>query len=91
VSGCDNSSIHTYAALGAREYEKSKAYRRFIRQIYHTARSEIYESLKEGMTEPELNLFPDDFYRKTVFCAGPEISDYPDQVQATGVVSGSCV
>jgi hypothetical protein len=77
--------------LGGRQYEKTKEYRRFIRQMYHTARSECYQSLVELMTEPELVLFPDDFYRKIVVCAGPEIADYPDQVQSTGVVSGSCV
>jgi hypothetical protein len=76
---------------GGREFEKTVAYRKFIRQMYHTARSEIYQSLLSSMENPELVLFPDDFYRKIVTCAGPEISDYPDQVQAAGVVSGSCV
>ncbi|KAF8872253.1 hypothetical protein CPB85DRAFT_1445099 [Mucidula mucida] len=42
------------------------------------------------MTDPEVVLYADGHYRRTVFALGPYIGDYPEQVQLACIVQGWC-
>lgn len=65
-------------------------YRKFRRQLVHTSLSKILESLKPGMTEPELARCPDGHYRRIVYGIGPYIADYPEQALLACIVQGWC-
>jgi Plavaka transposase len=50
----------------------------------------MLESLRPGMTVPEVVRFPDGHYRKVVYGLGPYIGDYPEQALLACVVQGWC-
>jgi hypothetical protein len=52
--------------------------------------SAILQTLKPGMTKPEVLQCPDGHYCRVIYGLGPYIADYPEQVWLTGVVSGWC-
>jgi hypothetical protein len=55
------------------------AFRKFQRQFFHSSLAKILESLKDGMTVPEVVHFPDGHFRKVIYGLGPYIVDYPEQ------------
>jgi hypothetical protein len=73
-----------------REHHEANNYREFCRRLFHTVLTEIFSSLKEHMSEPELMLFPDGFYRWVIHEFGAYLADYPEQVLLTGVKTGWC-
>jgi hypothetical protein len=73
-----------------REHHEAKNYREFCRQLFHTVLTEVFSSLKKHMSEPELILFPDGFYRWVIHQFGAYLADYPEQVLLTGVKTGWC-
>lgn len=73
-----------------REHHEAKNYREFCRKLFHSILKEIFASLKEHMSEPELMLFPDGFYRWVIHEFGAYLADYPEQVLLTGVKTGWC-
>lgn len=48
------------------------------------------ESLKPGMTTPEVLLCPDGHYRRVIYGLGPYIADYPEQALLACIVQGWC-
>ena len=62
----------------------------FCRQLLHASLSAIFQSLKPGMTEPEVVRCPDGHFRRAVYVLGPYIADYPEQVMIACIVSGWC-
>jgi hypothetical protein len=75
---------------GAREFDGDPRFQKFVKQLFHTCINTIKETLKPGMRTPELTLFPDGYHRRAVFCEGPYMADYPEQVLAAGIVSNWC-
>ncbi|KAJ7648027.1 hypothetical protein FB45DRAFT_783012 [Roridomyces roridus] len=73
-----------------REYDGSEEFRNFRRQLFHGSLAHIMESLRPGMTTPEVVRFGDGHYRRVVYGLGPYITDYPEQVLLTCVVQGWC-
>ncbi|KAJ7254999.1 hypothetical protein B0H12DRAFT_1016654 [Mycena haematopus] len=73
-----------------RENQDSKEFRTFRRNLFHGSLRHILESLKPGMTTPEVALFPDGHYRRVIYGLGPYIADYPEQVLLACVVQGWC-
>ena len=73
-----------------REHHEAKNYREFCRRLFHTVLTEIFATLKEHMSEPELILFADGFYRWVIHEFGAYLADYPEQVLLTGVKTGWC-
>lgn len=75
---------------GERRYDKDPAYIRFRRQLFHRSLSFILSCLKPGTSTPQILRCPDGHYRRAIYCLGPYIADYPEQVLLTGIVSGWC-
>jgi hypothetical protein len=76
--------------LGHKRYADDGKFRRFRRQLFHTALARILESLKESMTTPEVIKCPDGHYRRAIYTFGPYIADYPEQVLLTNIVQFWC-
>ena len=65
-------------------------FRNFRRQLFHLSLAKMLESLKPGMTAPEVIRFPDGHFRKVIYGLGPYIADYPEQALLTCIVQGWC-
>lgn len=72
------------------EYGNDRGLRKFRRQLLHSSLAKILESLRPGMTTPEVVRFPDSHFRKVIYGLGPYIADYPEQVLLTGIVQTWC-
>ncbi|KAF7969588.1 hypothetical protein HWV62_26903 [Athelia sp. TMB] len=53
-------------------------------------RAKIMESLKSGMTTPEVMMCPDGHYCRVIYGFGPYIADYPEQAFLACIVQGWC-
>ena len=62
----------------------------FRREVINTSLVKILESLKPGMTTPEVVCLPDGHFRKVVYGLGPYIADYPEQALLACIVQGWC-
>jgi Plavaka transposase len=65
-------------------------FRNFRRQLFHMSLAKMLESLKPGMTTPEVVRFPDGHFRRVIYGLGPYIADYPEQALLTCIVQGWC-
>jgi hypothetical protein len=72
------------------EFRNDAAFRKFRRQLLHSSLAKMLESLKPGMTIPEVVRFPDGHFRKVVYGLGPYIADYPEQALLACIVQGWC-
>ena len=50
----------------------------------------MLETLKPGMTTPEIIRFPDGHFRRVIYGLGPYIADYPEQALLACIVQGWC-
>ncbi|KAJ6558720.1 hypothetical protein B0H10DRAFT_2201334 [Mycena sp. CBHHK59/15] len=73
-----------------RENQDSAEFRTFRRNLFHGSLNHILQSLKPGMTIPEVTLFADGHYRRVIYGLGLYIADYPEQVLLACVVQGWC-
>ncbi|KAJ6603945.1 hypothetical protein B0H10DRAFT_1922992 [Mycena sp. CBHHK59/15] len=73
-----------------RENQDSTEFRTFRRNLFHGSLRHILQSLKPGMTVPEVARFADGHYRRVIYGLGPYIADYPEQVLLACVVQGWC-
>ncbi|KAJ7027114.1 hypothetical protein C8F04DRAFT_1288082 [Mycena alexandri] len=73
-----------------RENQDSAEFRTFRRNLFHGSLRHILESLRPGMTVPEVTLFADGHYRRVIYGLGPYIADYPEQVLLACTVQGWC-
>lgn len=76
--------------LATREFRDDSDFRKFRRQLLHSSLAKILESLKDGMTTPEVVRFPDSHFRKVIYGLGPYIADYPEQALLACIVQGWC-
>lgn len=83
-----NSFYKKFAAN--KEYANDPKFRKFRRQLFHTSLSKILESLKPGMTTPEVVRCPDDHFRRVIYSLGAYIADYPEQALLACIVQGFC-
>ncbi|THH00180.1 hypothetical protein EW026_g2320 [Hermanssonia centrifuga] len=74
----------------ARKYDKCPIFQKFRWKLFHKSLAFIMRSLKPGMTTKQLVRCPDRHYRHALYCLGPYIADYPEQILLAGVVSGWC-
>lgn len=84
-----SNSLSLYATAD-REHEDSKEFRAFWRQLFHTSMTFILQSLRLGMSKPEVLHYGDGHYRRTIFGLVPHIADYPEQVLIACVVQDWC-
>lgn len=73
-----------------RTSDNNEQFCRYKQQLFHSSLSAILQTLKRGMTRPEVLQCPDRHYRRVIYGLGPYIADYPEQVWLAGVVSGWC-
>lgn len=73
-----------------KKYAADPKFRKFRRQLFHSSLAYILESLKPGMTKPEVVRCPDGYYRRAVYGLGPYIADYPEQALLACIVQGWC-
>ncbi|TRM57965.1 hypothetical protein BD626DRAFT_411139 [Schizophyllum amplum] len=90
ASPSSSSYLSHSCLLADQEHQDSATFRSFRRKLFHGSLSHILSSLKPGMQKPELILYGDGHYRKTVYALGPYIADYPEQVLLACVVQGWC-
>ncbi|KAI1782207.1 hypothetical protein LXA43DRAFT_1069135 [Ganoderma leucocontextum] len=74
----------------SRKYADDVQYRKFRRQLFHSSLSRILQSLKPGMTTPEVVHCGDGHFRKVIYGLGPYIADYPEQALLACIVQGWC-
>ncbi|KAJ7166623.1 hypothetical protein C8R46DRAFT_1094922 [Mycena filopes] len=79
-----------FLAIPKSEWHRNPTCRRFRRNLFHGSLAHILQSLKVGMTTPEVALFADGHYRRVIYGLGPYIADYPEQVLLACVVQGWC-
>lgn len=65
-------------------------FRKFRRQLLHSSLAKMLESLKPGMTTPEIVRCPDAHFRRAVYGIGPYIGDYPEQALLACIVQNWC-
>ncbi|KAI0054565.1 hypothetical protein BV25DRAFT_1910247 [Artomyces pyxidatus] len=71
-------------------YAKDVGFRRFRRQLLHASLTRILQSLRPGMTVPEVTRCPDGHFRRVIYGLGPYIADYPEQVLLSCTVQNWC-
>jgi Plavaka transposase len=76
--------------LASHEIRDDADFRKFRRQLLHSSLAKILESLKPGMTTPEIVRFPDGHFRRVIYGLGPYIADYPEQALLACIVQGWC-
>src|ERR1700678_2331068 len=76
--------------LATHESRDDAGFRKFRRQLLHSSLAKILESLKPGMTTPEVVRFPDGHFRKVIYGLGPYIADYLEQALLACIVQGWC-
>ncbi|KAF7982136.1 hypothetical protein HWV62_29873 [Athelia sp. TMB] len=74
----------------SKENADDGAFRKFRRQLFHTAIARMLLALKPGMTDPIVMLCTDGHFRRAIFSLGPYIADYPEQCMLALVVQGWC-
>ena len=72
------------------ENRQCDKFRNFRRQLFHSSLAKMLESLKPGMTTPEVVRFPDGHFRRVIYGLGPYIGDYPEQALLACIVQGWC-
>ena len=65
-------------------------FRKFRRQLLHSSLAKMLESLKPGMTTPEVVRCPDAHFRRALYGIGPYIGDYPEQALLACIVQNWC-
>ncbi|KAH8988107.1 hypothetical protein EDB92DRAFT_1935954 [Lactarius akahatsu] len=73
-----------------KRYHDNPGFRRFHRQLFHTSLAHILSSLCLGMLEPEVVQCADGFHRRVIYGLGPYITDYPEQVLISCIVTNWC-
>lgn len=80
----------TITELADQEHSSSEAFRTFRRSLFHRSLEQILLSLKQYMLKPDIVLYGDGHYRRTIYGLGPYIADYPEQVLLSCIVQGWC-
>jgi Plavaka transposase len=73
-----------------KKHAGSSKYRKFRRQLFHSALSIILSSLRPAMEHPEVVWCSDGHFRRAIYGIGPYIADYPEQCLLACIVQGWC-
>jgi hypothetical protein len=82
--------IFTEMTLASRDHKDSVEFRRFRRDLFHSSLQHILSSLWPHMMTPRVTRCGDGHYRRVIYCLGPYIADYPEQVLLACIVQGWC-
>ncbi|KAG2107467.1 uncharacterized protein F5147DRAFT_745971 [Suillus discolor] len=72
------------------EDTKDAHFHKFHCQLLHSSLAKMLETLKPGMTKPEVVRCPDGHFRRAVYGLGPYIADYPEQALLACIVQNWC-
>ncbi|KAH9012097.1 hypothetical protein EDB85DRAFT_1877923, partial [Lactarius pseudohatsudake] len=89
-SHCGGVTLAGFLVIAQSEYSDNPGFQRFRRQLFHTSLACILSSLCPGMSEPEVVRCADGFHRWVICGLGPYITDYPEQVLISGIVTNWC-
>ncbi|KAG2098388.1 uncharacterized protein F5147DRAFT_754784 [Suillus discolor] len=73
-----------------KEHATEAVFRKFHRQLFYSSLSKILNTLKPGMTTPEVTRFGDGHYRRVIYGLGPYIADYEEQALLACIMRGWC-
>ncbi|KAH9935835.1 hypothetical protein B0H21DRAFT_699140 [Amylocystis lapponica] len=73
-----------------KRYTDDLQFRKFRRQLFHSALSRILQSLKPSMMTPKVMRCADGHFRRVIYGLGPYIADYPEQALLACIVQGWC-
>ncbi|KAG2040852.1 hypothetical protein BDR03DRAFT_932487 [Suillus americanus] len=73
-----------------KEYVDDAHFHKLKKQLFHSSLSQILRSFKTFMTVPEVVHFGDGHFRHVIYGLGPYITDYPEQVVLSCIVSNWC-
>ncbi|KAK7040508.1 hypothetical protein R3P38DRAFT_2894781 [Favolaschia claudopus] len=73
-----------------RDHSGSAAFRKFRRQLFHTALHRILTCLKPYMTKARITRCADRHFRRVIYGLGPYIADYPEQALLACIVQNWC-
>ena len=76
--------------VAKKEEANDPKFRKFRRQLLHSSLAKMLESLKPGMTTPEVVRCPDGHFRRAIYGIGPYIGDYPEQALLACIVQNWC-
>jgi Plavaka transposase len=79
-----------YHPTADKSHAKDVQFCKFQRQLFHSTLLKILQSLKPGMTTPEVVRCFDDHFRRAIYSLGTYIADYPEQALLTCIVQGWC-
>ena len=83
--------IHwAYHFQASKHQQKQTDFQIFCCQLYHRCLDLIFAPLKEHSTKPLIMKCPDGHFHNIIFGLGPYITDYPEQVWLSGIVSNWC-
>ncbi|KAI6136006.1 hypothetical protein F5141DRAFT_1208383 [Pisolithus sp. B1] len=74
----------------AKKYTDDPMFQHFKEQLFHTAMTRIFSTLKDGMTVPQLMKCPDHHFCHVIFGINPYIADYPEQVPISRIIQNWC-
>ncbi|KAI6101179.1 hypothetical protein F5141DRAFT_1065946 [Pisolithus sp. B1] len=74
----------------AKKYTDDPMFRHFKKQLFHSAMTRIFSSLKDRMTTPQLMKCPNHHFCHVIFGISPYIADYPEQVLVSGILQNWC-
>ena len=78
------------STAAAKKHTDEAHFRKFKKQVFHTALAQILWSLKPHMTTPEVLHCPDRHFHRVIYGIGPYIADYPEQVLLACIVQNWC-
>ena len=76
--------------LVAKKYADDDGYCNFWHQLLHISLTKIIDSLKPGMSTPEVVHCPDGHFRHVIYGLGLYIADYPKQCLLACTMQGWC-
>ncbi|KAF9007622.1 hypothetical protein BDQ17DRAFT_1389069 [Cyathus striatus] len=79
-----------YPLVTDKQYEKSAAFRKFHRQLFHASLAYILQSLKPWMMTPKITRCGNSHFYCVIYGLGPYIADYPEQCLLACIVYGWC-
>ena len=71
-------------------YRDDPTFHKFWCQLMHSSLAKMLESLKQGMSTPEVIHCPDNHVHQAVYGLGPYIGDYPKQMALACVIQNWC-
>jgi hypothetical protein len=76
--------------IGERSQDASLRFRKFRRQLFHSAMTVINERFGTAFETPEVTKCSDGLWRQAIYSLAVYLADYPEQVLLASIVQGWC-